>query len=97
MSWLSRSSSVTLLVAVPGVFLTIGMVLLLFWRVFNPNSPSPWKKVRHALLRRGAGAPPQNFWAAWPQKSGVAPARFWLFSTVTFGFLAFAFIQFPRT
>ncbi len=31
-----------------------------------------------------AGVTPRNFWADRPQKSGVAPARFSLFSTVTF-------------
>ncbi len=36
-----------------------------------------------------AGATPRNFWAARPKKSRVAPARFSLFSTVTFLGIAF--------
>ena len=44
---------------------------------------------------RRAGATPPNFWAAWPQKSGVAPARFSLFSTVTFPGIAFVSPLFP--
>jgi len=43
----------------------------------------------HRAKRRGevparAGATPRNFWAARPQKSGVAPARFGLFCAATF-------------
>src|SRR5215471_7260720 len=36
-----------------------------------------------------AGATPRTFWAAGSQKSRVAPARFSLFSTVTFAGIAF--------
>src|SRR5437867_3160052 len=42
------------------------------------------KGERHRFVCRRAGATPRNFWAAWPQKSRVAPARFSPFSTVTF-------------
>src|SRR6266852_2191413 len=35
-----------------------------------------------------AGATPRTFWAAESQKRGVAPARFGVFSTVTFAFTA---------
>src|SRR5579862_445815 len=34
--------------------------------------------------RRRAGVTPRTFWAAESRKSGVAPARFGAFSTVTF-------------
>ena len=43
--------------------------------------------VRNLSLR--AGATPRTFWAAESRKSGVAPARFGVFSTVTFPFTAF--------
>src|SRR5258708_17913301 len=55
------------------------------------------KKGRHDPSCRRAGAIPRNFWAAWPPKSGVAPARFGLFSTVTFFSSHFVFLRLPRT
>src|SRR5437879_8918613 len=48
------------------------------------------KKFRHDLPCRRAGATPRTFWAAESRKSGVAPARFSVFSTVTFPFTAFS-------
>src|SRR6266404_2682481 len=42
------------------------------------------KNTRHDLPCRRAGATPRTFWAAESRKSGVAPARFGVFSTVTF-------------
>src|SRR5260370_5517959 len=42
------------------------------------------KNSRHDLPCRRAGATPGTFWAAEGRKSGVAPARFGVFSTVTF-------------
>jgi len=45
---------------------------------------APWKKEQHRFVCRRAGATPRTFWAAGGQKSGVAPARFSAFSTVTF-------------
>src|SRR5690348_4994621 len=47
------------------------------------------KNSRHDLTCRRAGATPRTFWAAESRKSGVAPARFGFFSTVTFGCTAF--------
>src|SRR6266446_1965704 len=46
------------------------------------------KNGRHDLPCRRAGATPRTFWAAESRKSGVAPARFGVFSTVTFAFTA---------
>jgi hypothetical protein len=40
-------------------------------------------------MRDRAGATPRTFWAAESQKSGVAPARFGVFSNVTFPFTEF--------
>jgi len=40
------------------------------------------KNSRHDLPCRRAGATPRTFWAAESRKSGVAPARFGVFSTV---------------
>src|SRR5437879_9289101 len=42
------------------------------------------KNGRHDLPCRRAGATPRTFWAAESRKSGVAPARFGVFFTVTF-------------
>src|ERR1700756_2922646 len=44
------------------------------------------KNRRHNLPCRRAGATPRTFWAAESRKSGVAPARFGVFFTVTFAF-----------
>src|SRR5712691_7309961 len=55
------------------------------------------KNVRHDLPCRRAGATPRTFWAAESRKSGVAPARFDLFSTVTFAFPGFVFLRNPST
>src|SRR5215472_9006355 len=46
-------------------------------------------KKRPTPIASRAGATPGTFWAAGSQKSGVAPARFSLFSTVTFVGIAF--------
>jgi hypothetical protein len=41
--------------------------------------------VKRGLQRLGeGGSDPRNFWADGPPKSGVAPAQFSVFSTVTF-------------
>src|SRR6266699_841105 len=58
-------------------------IVLLVWVVVTVE------KRRHRFLCRRAGATPRTFWAAGSQKSGVAPARFSLFSTVIFGGIAF--------
>ena len=49
----------------------------------------PYVWTRHATCRvllKWAGATPRTFWAAESRKSGVAPARFSVFSTLTFAF-----------
>src|SRR5262245_15296834 len=46
----------------------------------------PWKKHRHGPPCRRAGATPKTFWAAGSPKSGVAPARFSVFSTAALVF-----------
>src|SRR5258708_15695373 len=51
--------------------------------VFFPKCLSRGKNSRHDLPCRRAGATPRTFWAAESRKSGVAPARFGVFSTQT--------------
>src|ERR1700691_900089 len=68
---------------IPGAFLTIGMVFLLCRFVSFPRLCHRGKNSRHDLPCRRAGATPRTFWAAESRKSGVAPARFGVFSTVT--------------
>src|SRR6266404_1427802 len=55
------------------------------------------KNTRHDLSCRRAGATPRTFWAAESRKSGVAPARFGVFSTVTFSFLVFVSVRSLKT
>src|SRR6266850_3108762 len=55
------------------------------------------KNDRHDLPCRRAGATPRTFWAGGSPKSGVAPARFDLFSTVTFHIPGFVFLRNPST
>src|SRR5439155_11906758 len=52
--------------------------------VFSRSVCHRGKNSRHDLPCRKAGATPRTFWAAESRKSGVAPARFSVFSTVTF-------------
>src|SRR5207249_7079972 len=61
------------------------------------SSPHRGKNSRHSHLCRRAGATPRTFWAAESRKSGVAPARFDFFSTVTFVFAASVFFRPRRT
>ena len=51
---------------------------------------SPWKKHTARITVPEGGSDPTNFWAAESRKSGVAPARFGVFSTVTLAFAAFS-------
>ena len=53
------------------------------------------REVRPALPK-WAGATPRTFWAAEGRKSGVAPARFSVFSAVTFSFLALSISYSPK-
>src|SRR5450755_4129165 len=53
--------------------------------------------LEHATSVPRAGATPRTFWAAESRKSGVAPARFDVFFTVTFAFPGFVLLRFPRT
>src|SRR5580704_9637856 len=82
---------------IPGAFLTIGILFLLWRCVLLPNSLSPWKKRSARLPCRRAGATPRTFWAAESRKSGVAPARFGIFSTVTLASSECVFLPFART
>src|SRR5258706_3111571 len=68
---------------IPGAFLTIGMVFLLIDLSFLRTPRHRGKNSRHDLPCRRAGATPNSFWAAESLKSGVAPAQFGVFSTVT--------------
>src|SRR5437773_3784632 len=72
------------------------MVLLLCMCLWSEFFVTVEKRNGTDFLCRRAGATPRNFWAAWPQKSGVAPARFSLFSTVTFLALSSASPSSPR-
>ena len=56
----------------------------------HPACSSPWKKERHMLLCRRAGATPRFTWAALGRTGGVAPARFGVFSTLALRFTALA-------
>src|SRR6266566_4324126 len=55
----------------------------------RPKSSHRGKRNGTVSCAGGRERPQETFWAAWPQKSGVAPARFSLFSTVTFPCIAF--------
>src|SRR6202167_1355118 len=74
---------------ITGAFLTSGILSssadVCFFRTPCHRGKNGW----HDLLCRRAGATPRTFWAAESRKSGVAPARFGVFSTVTLACTAF--------
>src|SRR6202167_1183706 len=82
---------------ITGAFLTSGILSssadVCFFRTPCHRGKNGW----HDLPCRRAGATPRTFWAAESRKSGVAPARFDVFSTVTFAFPGFVLLRFPRT
>src|SRR6267378_5032600 len=82
---------------IPGAFLTIGILLPLCGLSFFRTPRHPGKKGRHELPCQRAGATSRTFWAAESRKSGVAPARFDFFSTVTLVFAASVFFRPRRT
>src|SRR5713101_3513447 len=82
---------------IPGAFLTIDMLSSSGDVCFFRTPCHRGKNGRHDLPCRRAGATPRTFWAAESRKSGVAPARFDVFSTVTFAFPGFVFLRFPKT
>src|SRR5947209_14709079 len=55
------------------------------------------KNTWHSHLCRRAGATPRFTWAAEGRKSGVAPARFGVFSTASFLLAAFLLLSRSKT
>src|ERR1700723_4716744 len=73
---------------IAGAFLMIDIAFLLCGLSLLRSPCHRGKNSRHDLPCRRAGATPRTFWAAESRKSGVAPARFSVFSTVTFACIA---------
>src|SRR5260370_12129383 len=76
-------------VRIAGCFLISGMLVSPKFELLRNSSPRRGKNSRRSHLCRRAGATPRTFWAAEGRKSGVAPARFGVFSTVTLACAAF--------
>src|SRR5277367_3828504 len=74
---------------IAGAFLTIDIYFSSGDLCFFRTPCHRGKNSGHDLPCRRAGATPRTFWAAESRKSGVAPARFGVFSTVTFAGAAF--------
>src|SRR5580704_9768459 len=74
---------------IAGAFLMIDIAFLLCDLPLLRTPCHRGKNSRHGLPCRRAGATPRTFWAAESRKSGVAPARFGVFSTVTLACAAF--------